>query len=274
MSSGKRYGDTMDEDMTVEETASGDVEIDTVLKELAEKENSIAGNHGCIGCGELLALKIALQALGKRVVVHTGSEIALLARYPDSHVHVPFVFAGHDAAPAAAEIAKTQPVLAFSGDGAALKNMGSILKAASSDFIFISYNNQSSSLYRESIAHALSRFLPYTATASVSHVSDYVKKLRNASAIKGLKFIDVLSPCPEKWGFDPSLTAETARAAVEGKAWPLYEAVDGRIRVTSLPTGSKVDNYFAMQKRFRDVPTPVLEEIKSRIASNWKSINS
>lgn len=260
--------------MTVEEAASENVEIDPLLKELNEKENLITGNHGCAGCGELLALKIALQALGRRVVVHTGRDIALLAKYPDSHIQVPFVFAGHDAAPAAAEIAKTQPVLAFSGDGAMLKNMGSLIRAAGSDFTFISYNNQSSSLYRESVAHALSRFLPYAATASVSHISDYVKKLRNASAMKGLKFIDVLSPCPEKWGFDSSLTMETARAAVESRAWPLYEVVDGKVRVTSLPTGSTADNYFAMQKRFRNVPTPVMDEIKSRITSNWKNISS
>ena len=125
----------MDDDMDVEEVAEETVSIDPTLKEALDNNgNFITGNHGCIGCGELLALKITLHAVGKCVVVHSSGEIALLAKYPNSYVSVPFVGAGRNAAPLAAAVAKgfSETVVAYAGDGATREHMNDLMETARS----------------------------------------------------------------------------------------------------------------------------------------------
>ncbi|HLD83605.1 MAG TPA: thiamine pyrophosphate-dependent enzyme [archaeon] len=267
----------MDDDMDVEEVAEETVSIDPTLKEALDNNgNFITGNHGCIGCGELLALKIALHAVGKCVVVHSSGEIALLAKYPNSYVSVPFVGAGRNAAPLAAAVAKgvSETVVAYAGDGATREHMNDLMETARSkaNVIYICYNNQSSDVYSESVAKILSRYADYAATASISHATDYIKKLKKAASLPGVKYIEVLAPCPDKWGFDTSLTVEVARTAVESRAWPLYEITSGKTEINSMPTTMSTENYFSMQRRFASADPADIEEAKARISKTWKSL--
>ena len=263
--------------MDVEEVAEEKVSIDPILKETLESGKTfITGNHGCIGCGELLALKIALHAAGKCIVVHSSGEIALLAKYPNSYVSVPFVSAGRNAVAVARAIAKSasEPVVAYAGDGATAEHMESLVDAirSKSNIVCLCYNNQSAGVYSESLAKVVSRYADYAATASISHPSDFIKKMKKALALPGTKYIEVLAPCPDKWGFDTSLTVEVARTAVESKAWPLYEVTSGRTEINSLPTSVAVDNYFSVQRRFANADPAEIDEAKARIAKIWKSL--
>lgn len=267
----------MDEDMDIEEIAEENVNVDASVKDVIDNNESlVTGNHGCIGCGELLGLKIALQTLGKCIVVHSGGEMALLGKYPNSYVHVPFVSAGNDAATLASSISKNTEahVVAYSGDGATRENFSSLIRAAESgrNFTFICYNNQSYSLFTESLALMLSQKISFAATASVSHPGDFIKKLCKASGMPGTKYIEVLTPCPRKWGFDSSLTMDVARIAVESKAWPLYEVVNGKIEMSSLPTSVALTSYFSSQERFSGVDENVLQKIENQVNRIWKSL--
>lgn len=263
--------------MEIEEVAEEKVSIDPILKEILENGKTfITGNHGCIGCGELLALKIALHAVGKGIVVHSSGEIALLAKYPNSYVSVPFVGAGRNAAAVARAISKNTSdlVIVYAGDGATTEHLESIMDAvrSKSNIIYVCYNNQSTGIYSESLARVISRYADYAATASISHPSDFIKKMKKAVSLSGTKYIEVLTPCPDKWGFDTSLSVEIARTAVESKAWPLYEVTSGKTEINSLPTSVAVENYFSIQRRFASADPAEIEEAKTRISKIWKSL--
>jgi pyruvate ferredoxin oxidoreductase beta subunit len=101
-------------------------------------------------------------------------------------------------------------------------------------------------------AIALAHDIPYVASASIAFLKDLGHKVKTALTIDGPKYIEVHSPCPIGWGFDPAKTIEVARLAVQTGLVPLYEA--GRDRPLTARRIAKrvpVDEYLGLQGRFR-----------------------
>ncbi len=120
-----------------------------------------------------------------------------------------------------------------------------------------------------------SHHIPYAAQASPSHWADLTKKVEKALSIDGPTFIDVLSPCPLGWYYDPSLTIKVAKLAVETNFWPLYEVADGKHIITHKPRKPKpVEEWLKMQGRFRHLFTPenrhIIDEIQSNTDKHWE----
>jgi pyruvate/2-oxoacid:ferredoxin oxidoreductase beta subunit len=74
----------------------------------------------------------------------------------------------------------------------------------------------------------------YVATASPSHLEDFAKKLVKAKEKKdeGFVYIHVFSPCPVGWRIDSNMTIEVCRTAVRTNYFPLWEADNGKFRLT------------------------------------------
>lgn len=95
--------------------------------------------------------------------------------------------------------------------------------------------------------------IPYTATATLSDLEDLAKKLLKAKEAKerGFAFLHVFAPCPTGWGAQPDDTIEICRRAVKSNYFPLWEAINGRIRMTKTVKKPKpVSNYTELMKRF------------------------
>lgn len=95
--------------------------------------------------------------------------------------------------------------------------------------------------------------IPYTATATLSDLEDLAKKLLKAKEAKerGFCFLHVFAPCPTGWGADPADTIEICRQAVKTNYFPLWEAENGRIRMTKTVKKPKsVDTYTKLMKKF------------------------
>jgi pyruvate ferredoxin oxidoreductase beta subunit len=98
----------------------------------------------------------------------------------------------------------------------------------------------------------LAHGLPYVATASIAFPKDLTRKVKQALAIQGPKYIEIHSPCPIGWGFEADQTIEIARLAVQTGLVPLYEAYqDQPLKVRKLPRREPVNGYLRLQKRFR-----------------------
>jgi pyruvate ferredoxin oxidoreductase beta subunit len=90
----------------------------------------------------------------------------------------------------------------------------------------------------------------YAATASLSDTDDLLAKLQKASAMQGLRFIEILAPCPNIWLSDTSNTVEICRQAVEIGAWPLYELDRGKFSLSYKPQKlEKIDTFVTLQKK-------------------------
>ncbi len=96
--------------------------------------------------------------------------------------------------------------------------------------------------------------IPYVAQASIGYVQDYINKVEKALSVEGPAFINVMSPCPLGWKYDPSLTIKLAKDAVTSKVWPLYEVVNGEYKLTMKPNKFiPVEEWMKPQGRFAHV---------------------
>ncbi|MBI2578390.1 MAG: hypothetical protein HYW26_01635 [Candidatus Aenigmarchaeota archaeon] len=237
----------------------------------------------CPGCGEQLGLKIALQALGRCILVNSNGSVSLLAKYPRTSFNVPFVNCGMNAAAAASAIARAQnrpevknpeKVVVYAGDAATSMHLGDVIAAADrgDNVIYICYNNKGSgsvnhaSRVEKSITKSVALSCAYAATASMAFPDDYAAKLAKSAAMSGFKFIEVLTPCPVSWSFDPSITVEVARLAVETGVWPVFEVENKKVSLTRRPLRLEpVEKYISLQKRFsfsEEEMTAVQEAVK------------
>ncbi|MCD6509933.1 MAG: pyruvate ferredoxin oxidoreductase [Thermoprotei archaeon] len=109
--------------------------------------------------------------------------------------------------------------------------------------------------------------IPYAATASPAFWADYIRKVRRALDADGPALIHVLCPCPLGWRFDPSMTIDVARLAVETRFFPLYEIENGRkYRITfKVPRPKPIMEYLKLQGRYRHLTRPEYSDLVKRL---------
>ncbi|HSJ24571.1 MAG TPA: thiamine pyrophosphate-dependent enzyme [Longimicrobiales bacterium] len=115
--------------------------------------------------------------------------------------------------------------------------------------------------------------IPYAATASVSHPLDLLQKVRKAKAMRGTRFLHILSPCPPGWKFEDERTIELGRAAVQNRVFPLVEVVDGtdwRITVDEPPV--PVEPYIRAQGRFRHLDEDAIAQAQLAVDARWAQL--
>jgi pyruvate ferredoxin oxidoreductase beta subunit len=115
----------------------------------------------------------------------------------------------------------------------------------------------------------------YVATVIGAEPLDLARKVQKALSLKGPRLMLALAPCPTGWDFDPELTADIGKLAVQTGIWPLKEYVDGKVTHTKVPRERKpVEQYLALQGRFAHLfePEPdatLLAEAQSRVDAYW-----
>jgi len=113
--------------------------------------------------------------------------------------------------------------------------------------------------------------IPYSASASIAYLPDFKAKLEKAKAMKGFRFIDVISPCVPGWGYDPAISIELSRLAVETGMWELFEIEKGVRKDTFKPGQLKpVELYLKPQKRFKHLTTEEIAGIQKGILERTK----
>ncbi|MFP3219905.1 MAG: thiamine pyrophosphate-dependent enzyme [Candidatus Marsarchaeota archaeon] len=115
----------------------------------------------------------------------------------------------------------------------------------------------------------------YLATISPAYPLDLMKKVEEATQLRGPKMFIGFASCPTGMGFDPSLSIEVAKLAVETGIWPLKKYVNGKVIHTIIPHFTPVENYLKTQSRFAHLFNPRNEEAISRIRKQvldyWES---
>jgi len=117
--------------------------------------------------------------------------------------------------------------------------------------------------------------IPYAATATVAFPEDLVAKIRRARAIKGTKFVNILSPCPTGWQSSPNLSIKISRLAVLTNIYPLYEVYHGERRVLrDNPNPRPVEDYLKEQGRFSHLSRQEIKSIQAHVDHNWKLLRN
>ena len=119
---------------------------------------------------------------------------------------------------------------------------------------------------------------PYVATVCSHEPADLAEKVDRASRFRGPKLFLSLASCPTGWGFNPELSDEIARLAIDTGVWPLKEAVAGEVRHTLVPNRFRpVEEYLRPQHRFRHLFKPtkqegVLQQIQHTVDAYWQNV--
>lgn len=119
--------------------------------------------------------------------------------------------------------------------------------------------------------------IPYAAQVTPAHWNDLYQKAEKAFEAGGAAFINALAPCPRGWRYDAKDTIEICRLAVDTCFWPLYEVVEGKVRVTYKPRDKKpITEFLKAQGRFKHLFQPgneaVLEEIQKEVDHRWEEL--
>ena len=246
--------------------------IDVNVQDLRPLKNF---GDGCPGCGSILALKLLLQSLDNFILVNgTGSVTPFIK-------DVPFIHAGHNAVSVAKGIAqavrdeKNQPkVVVFAGDGATAMNLNAlmssddILYVCANDFAYTAIDHQLKRSFARQLAHTAS----YVATACVSYPHDYIAKLKKAASMTGLRYIEVLAPCPVSWGYESSNTIEVGRVTVETGIYPVFEVENDTVNLTKRPNRLEpVEHLNQVQKKMQIKPNQ-LQQTQDKVNRKWKAL--
>lgn len=114
---------------------------------------------------------------------------------------------------------------------------------------------------------AAAHSIPYVATVCPTFYLDLMNKVKRASLIPGPTYIHCLSPCPTGWRYSPDLSIKIGRLAVETGVFPLYEIVDGRLKITRPVRRLKpVKDYLQLQGRFRHLGDEDILKIQDRVS--------
>jgi pyruvate ferredoxin oxidoreductase beta subunit len=108
--------------------------------------------------------------------------------------------------------------------------------------------------------------IPYAASASVAYIEDLKKKTEKAKNANGPAYLHVHTPCPTGWQYDPALTIEVAKTAVQTGAWVLMEIENGKTTLNrKLDKLKPIDTYLKLQGRFKHITETDIKNIQEDI---------
>jgi pyruvate/2-oxoacid:ferredoxin oxidoreductase beta subunit len=117
----------------------------------------------------------------------------------------------------------------------------------------------------------------YMATATLSHLEDFAKKLTRAKeAVKeGFVYLHVFSPCPVGWRIDSNRVIEVCRAAVRTNYFPLWEAEDGKPKFTVEVANPKpVTELTKLMRKFSHLDEKGLNDLQNTVNERYSLIKA
>jgi pyruvate/2-oxoacid:ferredoxin oxidoreductase beta subunit len=116
--------------------------------------------------------------------------------------------------------------------------------------------------------------IPYTATATIAYLEDYVKKLTRAMNTKdGMSYIHLFTPCPSGWRAAMDSGIDISRLAVETNYFPLWECENGEFRLTQrIKKPEPIEEYTKLIGKFSHLTRDELGEFQKSVDTRYKQI--
>jgi pyruvate/2-oxoacid:ferredoxin oxidoreductase beta subunit len=282
--------------------------------EQEERDNLYPGHLACPGCGEVLGLKLVLQAAGKKTiaVVIPSCIGIIIGPYPHATFKIPMYHAAFETAASSASgisnalLAKGDEetvVMALAGDGGtsdigfqalsgaadrnenilyccfdneAYMNTGVQVSSSTPKLAWTQTTPHGKKMRKKNMVEIMGAHeIPYAATACACFPDDLRKKITEAKKIKGTKYIHILSPCPTGWRYQERFTPNIGRLAVETNYFPLYEIRNGRYyKITYHSRNLPVRDYLVAQGRFKHLTEENKVAIQEEVNSRWENLKS
>lgn len=280
--------------------------------EISEEKVFNSGHSACPGCAEALSIRHILNTLGHNTAaVVPPSCIAIISGpQPYSSMSIPVYQTTLESSAASAtgirqaydaRGKKDVNVIAIAGDGGTYDigfqalssaverneniiyfcldnegymNTGAQKSSSTPRYAFTSSTPAGKTSKKKNLTEILAAHqIPYVATVTVGFLEDFIYKVKKASKIQGTKFLTVLTPCPDGWGFAENSTINVSRLAVETGIFPLYEVENGDVYMLNHgPKGVPVENYLRLQKRYRHLNPGEITHIQAEVDRQWNNL--
>jgi len=115
----------------------------------------------------------------------------------------------------------------------------------------------------------------YVATATLSHLEDFAKKLQKAREKKdeGFVYLHVFAPCVMGWRIESNLSIEVCRTAVRTNYFPLWEAEDGRFKLThEVANPRPIQEFTKMVRKFSHLKEKDLDDFQQMVDKRYALI--
>ena len=119
--------------------------------------------------------------------------------------------------------------------------------------------------------------IPYVATATLSHLDDYAKKLDKARemAKEGFVYLHVFTPCNVGWKTATDASIEVCRTAVKTNYFPLWEAERGRFRMTyKAKRPQPIENLTSLLGKFKHLTQDQLVALQAQVDKRFHVLQS
>lgn len=119
--------------------------------------------------------------------------------------------------------------------------------------------------------------VPYVATATLSHLEDFAKKLLKAKEKKneGFAYIHVFCPCPVGWRIESDSAIEVCRMAVRTNYFPLWEQENGKFRLTHETHNPRpIQDLTKLIRKFAHLKEADLAELQQSVDKRFGLIQS
>ncbi len=131
------------------------------------------------------------------------------------------------------------------------------------------HNKNMPSLIRENNSVA------YAATSCSSYPLDLMEKIKKGLQVSGTAFINVLTPCPTTWRFNPDLTVNLGVLAVNTGFYPLFEIESGKLKVTKRVLKLQpLADYFKIQQRYIPFPPEMISLVQEVIVEEYEKLTA
>ncbi|MFN3820894.1 MAG: thiamine pyrophosphate-dependent enzyme [bacterium] len=97
----------------------------------------------------------------------------------------------------------------------------------------------------------LAHRIPYMASVNPAFPEDFFTKFERAIQTKGFRFIHLFSACPPGHKSREADTIHISRLSVQTRVFPLYEVINGQVKITLDPPLRPVKDYISLQGRFK-----------------------
>jgi pyruvate/2-oxoacid:ferredoxin oxidoreductase beta subunit len=275
--------------------------------EIPEAEYAPPGHTACGGCSGAAMLRQILKFLGPRVIM---TNPASCSGYFGRALEVPLCRCLFESAAAsgtgiraALDVMgdKETHVLVFAGDGGTYDIGIQALSAAAErneNLIYACYDNEGymmtgmqrssatperawstttplpqpkSERKKDIVGIMAAHRIPYIATASIAYPKDFVSKVLKAKETEGMRFFNLLAPCPTGWRFDSRFSVKLARMAIQSRLFALVEVEDGiHWKVKQPKETIPVRDYIKAQGRFSHLKEADIAAIEKDIDEEWK----
>lgn len=119
--------------------------------------------------------------------------------------------------------------------------------------------------------------IPYVATASLSHLEDYAKKLKKAqqkAKEEGFVYLHVFAPCIPGHKIPMDSSIQVCRTAVRTNYFPLWEAEKGRFRITQKVSKPKpVSELISMVGKFKHLKEEHVATVQKQVDHRFEILS-